>query len=89
MGLVIDTNVLIDAENGRFNLDSLANFAHHGDAFLAAVTVSELLMGVHMAKSTDSRVLRSAFVESIISKIPLLEFNEEVARTYAELYVYF
>ena len=75
MGLVIDTNVFIDAENGRVNLSDL-DFSDYGDAFIAAITVSELLTGVHLAKTADSRIQRSAFVEGIIANIPVLAFNE-------------
>ena len=89
MGLVIDTNVFVDAENNRFDLKKLALFADYGDAFIAAVTVSELLTGVHLAKKPDIRVKRSAFVESIIGKIPVLDFNEDDARAYAEIYSHF
>jgi len=89
MGLVIDTNFFIDAENGRLDLASLNDFSDFGEAYIAAITVSELLTGVHLAKTADIRIQRSAFVESIIAKIPILEFNEEVARCYGELYAYF
>lgn len=89
MGLVIDTNVFIDVENGRLNLNSLDTFSDYGDAYIAAITVSELLTGVHLAKTTDIRIQRSAFAEGIIATIPLLEFNEEVARCYGELYTNF
>jgi len=89
MGLVIDTNVFIDAETGRLNLSSLDSFSDYGDAYIAAITVSELLTGVHLAKTTSIRIQRSAFVEGIIAKIQVLEFNEEVARIYGELYAYF
>lgn len=89
MGLVIDTNVFIDAENGRLDLNSLDSFSDYGDTYIAAITVSELLAGVHLAKTADVRIQRSAFVEGIIAKIPVLEFNEEVARSYAELYAHF
>jgi len=89
MGLVIDTNVLIDAENGRFELVNLSSFSQHGDAFIAAVTVSELLTGVHLAKNKDIQVRRSAFVEAIIGEIPVLDFNEKIARVYAEIYSHF
>jgi len=89
MGLVIDTNVFIDAENGRLDLNNLDVFSEYGDAYIAAVTVSELLTGVHLAKTADIRIQRSAFVEGIIAKIPVLEFNEEVARCYGELYAHF
>ncbi len=89
MGLVIDTNVFIDAENGRLDLNSLDLFADYGDAYIAAITVSELLTGVHLAKTASIRVQRSAFVEGIIANIAELEFSEEVARCYAELYAHF
>ena len=89
MGLVIDTNVFINAENGRFELGTLVRYADYGEAYIAAVTVSELLTGVHMAKTAAIRVRRSAFVEGVLSGVPTLDFTEEVARTYAELYAHF
>jgi len=89
MGLVIDTNVFIDAENGRFDLQSLTNYAHYGEVFIATITVSELLTGIHMARNTATRVRRSAFVEQILSAVPTLDFTAEIARTYAELYAFF
>ena len=45
MGLVIDTNVFIDVQTGRFALERLADFAHYGEGYIAAITVSELLAG--------------------------------------------
>lgn len=89
MGIVVDTNVFIDAENERLDLNKLSAFADHGDAYIAAISVSELLTGVHLAKTAKLRIQRSAFVEGIVAKIPVLEFNEEVARCYAELYAHF
>lgn len=89
MGLVIDTNVFIDAENGRFDLSSLHEFSHYGDAYISAITVSELLTGIHLARNADTRVKRSAFVQGIIGNLPILDFNEPVARTYAEIYSLF
>lgn len=89
MGLVVDTNIFIDAENGRLDLTCLDEFTGYGEAYIAAVTVSELLAGVHLAKTVDARIQRSAFVEGIISRITILDFNESVARCYAELYAHF
>lgn len=89
MGLVIDTNIFIDAENGRLDLNSLAVLSDDHDAYIAGITVSELLAGVHLAKNAGIRIQRAAFVEGIIAKIPVLDFNEEVARSYSELYAHF
>ena len=87
--LIVDTNLLIDAENGRFELNILDSFSGYGDAYIAAITVSELPTGVHLAKTAEIRIRRSAFVEGIIANIPVLEFNEEVARCHGELYAHF
>jgi len=89
MGIVVDTNVFIDAENNRFDLNSLDTFTHYDDSYIAAITISELLMGVFLAKSAEIRIQRSAFVEGIIADIPVLEFNEKVARCYGELYAHY
>lgn len=89
MGIIIDTNVFIDAENGRFDLGHLENFAHYGDAYISVITMSELLTGIHLAKSIDEKIKRSAFVEGIISHIPSLALTDEIARVYAELTSYF
>lgn len=54
--------------------------------FIAAVTVAELLTGVKLAKTPESAMRRHVFVESVLSTIPALDFDTEIARTYAELY---
>jgi predicted nucleic acid-binding protein len=55
------------------------------DVFISAVTVSELLMGVHRADTHARRQKRLAFVESVINRISALSFTSEVARIHAEL----
>ena len=89
MGIVVDTNVFIDIENGRYDLEGLTKFTSYGDTFIAAVTVSELILGVHMAVDDATKIRREAFVESIIGAIPILAFTEEVARVYSHVYAVF
>ncbi len=83
MGIAVDTNVFINAENGRLDLDAVMS---EDESFIAAITVSELLAGVHLAKTAKIRVQRSVFVERIIANVPVLDFNEEITRCYGELY---
>ncbi len=85
MGLIVDTNIFIDAENGRFDLSRLEQYAGHGDAYIAAITVAELYLGVHLAANDDSRVRR----EAIVGSAPSLAFTEDVARVYSRLYALF
>lgn len=88
MGIIIDTNVLIDAEQGRIDFNKMS-LKKNTEMFISVITISELLAGVHMAKTADERVMRAAFVEHIIKNIPSLTFDEMVAKTYSELYAYF
>jgi predicted nucleic acid-binding protein len=85
MGLIIDTNVFIDAENGRLELGAIPVLQTE-PVFIAAITVSELLAGVKLAKTPEEYMHRHTYAESILNSIPVLDFNTEVARTYAELY---
>lgn len=84
MGLVIDTDVWVLAEKSGGKLN-LARWAHHGNAYMSAVTASELLVGVERANSAQRKAQRGAFVESILASIPILDFSAPVTRTHARM----
>lgn len=85
MALIVDSNVFIDAENDRLDLAEL-NVLQSEPVYMAAITVAELLTGVKLAKTPDEHIHRHTFVENILNNVPVLDFDTEVARTYAELY---
>lgn len=82
MGLVIDSSVIISAEKGKIDFTEWQNYEQ---AYIAAITVSELLVGVARADTEERRIKRSAFVEHIISSIAILPFGAEEARIYAQI----
>lgn len=86
MGLMIDSSVLIAAERGV--LDLPAFFAAHAEEafFLAAVTAAELLYGVEVANTAKRRALRGAFVEGILTALPVIEYDLPIARSHARLW---
>jgi tRNA(fMet)-specific endonuclease VapC len=85
MGLILDSNVLIQAErNSRIN--QFAQFADYGNACISAITVSELLVGVHLTNSEARQNQRKAFVEGVLTLFPVLEFSAASARIHAELH---
>ena len=45
-----------------------------------------MLIGVHRADTKARRLKRSAFVEAIISEIPIIDFTPDIARIHAEIY---
>jgi tRNA(fMet)-specific endonuclease VapC len=86
MAVLIDASILIEAERGR--LDLQPHVTRHGEeeAFLSVVTASELLHGVHRATQPDVRARRSAFVEGILERFPLLSVDLACARAHAQLW---
>ena len=84
MGLVIDTDVWVLAEKSASTLD-LARWAQYGGAYMSDITTSELLVGVERANTAQRRAQRGAFVESLLSSLPVLEFSMPVVRTHARM----
>ena len=84
MGLLIDTDVWVLAEKSGQQLN-LARWAHYGEAFMSVVTASELLVGVERASTPERKAQRGAFVEHLLSLIPVLEFSLAMGRTHARM----
>ena len=62
--------------------------ARHRDeeSFLSVVTASELLHSVHRAARPEQRARRSAFVEGVLERFPVLEVNLATARAHSRLW---
>jgi tRNA(fMet)-specific endonuclease VapC len=86
MAVLIDASILIEAERGRLALEP--HVERHGDdeSFLAVITASELLHGVHRARAADVRAKRSAFVEGVLERFPILGVDLACARAHAQLW---
>lgn len=82
--LLLDTTFLIDAERGTNELDEL--IGDSDDAAIAAVTLAELTVGIQLA-SPRQRPRRQAYVDDIAASIPILPYDETVARHHASLLV--
>jgi len=85
MGLVLDTNVFVHSERSKVSID-FSQWEEYGNAYISAVTVSELLVGVYYANDEKRKILRSAFVESVLGKVTVLDFTTIVARVHAGLF---
>ena len=88
MGLVLDTCVFIRAEKQGIVRCFDEWQSTDEEDYISVVTASELLMGVCRANTEARRLKRSAFVETIINEIPIIDFTLEVARLHAEVYAY-
>ncbi len=86
MGVLIDASVLIEYERGRVNLDPHLAGREREEFFLSVITASELLHGVHRAMDPNVRARRSAFVEAVLERFPLLPVDLATARAHAQLW---
>lgn len=83
MAVLIDTSVLVDVERRGQALDSAIG---ERERALSAITVSELLHGVHRAVEEHVRVRREAFVEHLLASIEALPVTMSVARAHAGIW---
>jgi tRNA(fMet)-specific endonuclease VapC len=86
MATLIDSSVLIAAERGDLALDVLSTRYAKEDMAISAVTASELLHGVHRARTAAQRHRRQAFVEGLLAQIPVIAFDLSVARVHASIW---
>lgn len=86
MAVLIDASILIEAGRGRLDIEPHVARRPDDEAFLSVVTASELLHGVHRAATPDQRARRSAFVEGVLERFPLLEIDLATARAHAQVW---
>ena len=83
---LIDSSVLIAVERGELDWNSLASEAGEGEIAITAVTASESLHGMHRARSPAQRARREAFVERLLSHVPVVPFDLTAARAHARIW---
>ncbi len=86
MGVLIDASILIEHERGRVSLEPRLAGRGQEEFFLSVITASELLHGVHRAADSSVRARRSAFVEAVLGRFPLLPVDLAIARSHAQLW---
>jgi tRNA(fMet)-specific endonuclease VapC len=79
--LIVDTGVLVALERRGLDVDALPDDA---DIAIAAITASELLVGVQLADESRRRA-RATTVDAILSTFEILAFDPDIARRHAEL----
>ena len=85
MGALIDSSVLIASQRGDLDLETKLVDYTETDLAVAAITASELLHGVHRADDEARRSLREAWVEGLLSRMPVIPFDLLAARAHARL----
>ena len=81
---MLDTTFLIDAERTDGGLDEVIH--DDDDVAVSAITVAELRVGVELSRG-KARSSRPAFLDDILTSIPLLEYDLAVAEAHAQLLI--
>jgi tRNA(fMet)-specific endonuclease VapC len=86
MGVLIDSTVLIAHERGRLDLSE--KLARHKDEefFISIISASEMLHGVHRAQDSKIRTRRSALVEAVLERFPILQVDLAIARIHSRVW---
>ena len=86
MAEVVDTDVLIELERRGLQLGALGVIAANEPRVMAAITESELWVGVHRADSAARAARRQAWLEHVLGLVPVAPFDSAVARVHARLW---
>lgn len=82
--LLLDTAFLSDSERAVTRLEDVVR--DDDDVAVAAITIAELRVGVLLVKGRY-RTARTAYVDDIVSSIPVLDYDLDVAEAHAALLV--
>jgi tRNA(fMet)-specific endonuclease VapC len=85
MAILIDSDVIIRAERGLFDLDAWLDSMPHEDFRLAVITVAELWHGVERATGVH-REKRSLFLQRIFAIFDFVPYGEQAAFEHARIW---
>jgi tRNA(fMet)-specific endonuclease VapC len=85
MAILIDSDVIIEAERGRFDLDAWLDSLPHEEFNLAVITVAELWHGAERATGAH-RIKRRLFLQRIFANFEFVPYGEQAAFEHARLW---
>jgi predicted nucleic acid-binding protein len=85
LATLIDTSVLIEIERRRMRF-SETHFSQSDLASISAVTVSELLIGLHSAQTEEQRSHRQSFYDDLLESVQVLPFDLAAAEVHSRIW---
>ena len=86
MGVLIDTNIIIDFERQVSSFEQHIRKRKNELFYISVISASELLHGVYRAVTPQIKARRLAFVEAVLDQFPILEIDLTCARIHAQLW---
>ena len=85
MARLVDSSVVIELERRDRQLGDLERLIPGEPFASAAITASELLVGVHRAVTERQRSRRQDAIEAMLGQVPIIPFDLPVARVHARV----
>ncbi len=85
MAILIDADVIIEAERGKFDLFAWLASRPDEEFKMAAITVAELWHGVERATGSR-REKRSQFIEEVFATFEIVSYSEPTAFEHARIW---
>lgn len=86
MAIVLDTDVLIQDERGRFDLQRWVSSLRHEQFAIAAITVAELWHAVERAAG-EHKITRQNYLRKVVGSLIILPYTEQTAYEHARIWV--
>jgi tRNA(fMet)-specific endonuclease VapC len=83
MAIILDTDVIIKGEKGRFDLIGWLVAQTGQELEIAAITVAELWHGIERA-TTPHRAERERYVRTIIERLEVIPYTDATALVHAQ-----
>jgi tRNA(fMet)-specific endonuclease VapC len=85
MAIIVDADVIIKGEKGRFDLRSWLAAQTGQELEIAAITVAELWHGIERATAAH-RLSRERYVQAIVERLPIVPYTESTALVHAQIW---
>ena len=80
--VILDTGVLVAVARRRLDLDAIGA---SDDVALPAIAVAEFLTGVELDEDSDRRAAHRAFLDDVLSVVPVADYTAQTAMHHAAL----
>lgn len=85
MAIILDADVVIRGEKGKFDLKGWLASRPNDQFEIAAITVAELWHGVERATGSH-RLKRQRYLEAIVNALPVIPYTEQTAYEHARIW---
>ena len=85
MAIILDADVLIADERGRFDLQSWLAIRQDVEFELAAITAAELFHGLERA-SDPHKMKRRAYIDAVLASFRIIPYTLQTAQIHASLW---